>query len=243
MGRVSFAGGCMGMSVPSTGIAVSTLAVGSIIKLIEGGIPKEWIVVNQGKPGNSSLYDGSCNGTWVMRKCVNGTSAWGSDAYTNYVNGNALHSYMNNTLYPLFDDGAKAAIKKVKVPYQSEPLVISSGALGFETWLFPIGYAEINYTESWSATDGAALAYFSQGVSCNTGSASRIAYDEAGAARAWFTRSCQNDSATVFHPVIISTQGEGNFGGAVHVNYVRPLAVLDFNTLVDATSLVVKGVA
>ena len=39
------------------------LAVGSIVKLNVGGTGTNFIVVNQGIPQNSSLYDPSCNGT------------------------------------------------------------------------------------------------------------------------------------------------------------------------------------
>ena len=48
---------------PSTGILASDLAVGDIVKLTENGTPVEYIVVNQGIPENSGLYDASCNGT------------------------------------------------------------------------------------------------------------------------------------------------------------------------------------
>lgn len=48
---------------PSAGILASDLAVGDIVKLTENGTPVEYIVVNQGIPGNSSLYDSSCDGT------------------------------------------------------------------------------------------------------------------------------------------------------------------------------------
>ena len=43
------------------------VAVGSIVKLNENGSPTNYIVVNQGIPGNSPLYDASCNGTWLLR--------------------------------------------------------------------------------------------------------------------------------------------------------------------------------
>ena len=48
---------------PSTDILASDLAVGDIVKLMENGTPVEYIVVNQGKPYDSSLYDDSCDGT------------------------------------------------------------------------------------------------------------------------------------------------------------------------------------
>lgn len=49
-------------TTPSATILASDLAVGDIVKLTENGTPVEYIVVNQGIPENSSLYDSSCNG-------------------------------------------------------------------------------------------------------------------------------------------------------------------------------------
>ena len=43
-------------------------AIGSIVKLKVNGAAKEFIVVHQGKP--SSLYDESCNGTWLLMKDI-----------------------------------------------------------------------------------------------------------------------------------------------------------------------------
>ena len=50
---------------------LSTKAVGSIIKLNLNGSPKNFIVVHQGKP--SSLYDDSCDGTWVLMQDIHST--------------------------------------------------------------------------------------------------------------------------------------------------------------------------
>ena len=46
-------------------VLLSTKAVGSTVKLTVNGKAREFIVVHQGKP--SSVYDESCNGTWLLR--------------------------------------------------------------------------------------------------------------------------------------------------------------------------------
>ena len=43
-------------------VALSSKAVGSIVKIKVNGTLRDFIVVQQGKP--SSIYDESCNGTW-----------------------------------------------------------------------------------------------------------------------------------------------------------------------------------
>ena len=45
-------------------VKLGTKAVGSVLKLNLNGSPKNFIVVHQGKP--SSLYDDSCDGTWLL---------------------------------------------------------------------------------------------------------------------------------------------------------------------------------
>lgn len=45
-------------------VALSSKAVGSIVKLKVGGVAKNFIVVHQGRP--SSVYDTSCDGTWLL---------------------------------------------------------------------------------------------------------------------------------------------------------------------------------
>ena len=45
-------------------VTLSSKAIGSTIKLKVNGSAKDFIVVHQGKP--SSVYDDSCDGTWVL---------------------------------------------------------------------------------------------------------------------------------------------------------------------------------
>ena len=55
-------------------VKLSEKAVGSILKLNVNGSPKNFIVVHQGKP--SSLYDDSCNGTWVLMQDIYNQREW-----------------------------------------------------------------------------------------------------------------------------------------------------------------------
>ena len=43
-------------------------AVGSVVKIKENGTRVNYLVVHQGKP--SSIYDESCNGTWLLRQDI-----------------------------------------------------------------------------------------------------------------------------------------------------------------------------
>ena len=51
---------------------ISELSVGSSVYAKESGTPAEFIVVHHGNP-DSSIYDASCDGTWLLRNsCYDG---------------------------------------------------------------------------------------------------------------------------------------------------------------------------
>ena len=47
---------------------LGNVAVGTLLNLKENGSPGQYLVVHQGLP--SSIYDSSCNGTWVFRASI-----------------------------------------------------------------------------------------------------------------------------------------------------------------------------
>ena len=96
-------------------VTLSSKAIGSTIKLKVNGSAKDFIVVHQGKP--SSVYDDSCDGTWVLLKDIYTTSTFSSN--NNSYKDSNIHSYLNSTFYNLLDSDIRAAIKQVKIPYQN----------------------------------------------------------------------------------------------------------------------------
>ena len=61
--------------VTMANVKLGTKAVGSIVKIKVNGASKDFIVVQQGNP-NTSTYDSSCNGTWLLMKDIYTTSTW-----------------------------------------------------------------------------------------------------------------------------------------------------------------------
>ena len=51
--------------VTMANVKLGTKAVGSIVKIKVNGASKDFIVVQQGNP-NTSTYDSSCAGTWLL---------------------------------------------------------------------------------------------------------------------------------------------------------------------------------
>ncbi|QNO18806.1 DUF6273 domain-containing protein [Caproicibacterium amylolyticum] len=82
--------------VYSSGKKLSDLPVGSLLKINESGVPQQYIIVHQGNP-DTSIYDISCNGTWVMRSNLFVGIKY-SNIYdvTSFLLSNA-NSWLNNT--------------------------------------------------------------------------------------------------------------------------------------------------
>ena len=188
-------------------VALSSKAVGSIVKLNVGGVAKNFIVVHQGRP--SSLYDTSCDGTWLLMEDCYESKRWHSSNVNDYANSE-IRSYLNSTFLNLFDANIKSAIKQVKLPYRAGSgygTTITSGANGLSTKIFLLSGPEVNWTSSthsYIPNDGACLSYFS---GCATTDAKRIAKLN-GSAVGWWLRSpyCySNYGATL--ALLVSTNG------------------------------------
>ena len=60
----------------ASGTHIGSVDVGDIVQLRENLVPVDYIVVHQGLP--SSMYDASCNGTWLLRKTFQSNSRFGA---------------------------------------------------------------------------------------------------------------------------------------------------------------------
>lgn len=168
-------------------VKLGTKAVGSIVKIKVNGASKDFIVVQQGNP-NTSTYDSSCNGTWLLMKDIYTTSTFGSN---NSYKDSSIHTYLNGTFYNLIDSNIRAAIKQVKIPYQNgtgSGGSLATGSNGLSTKVFLLSGYEVGWTTSdngYFPKDGVRLAYFGNSSS---GNSKRIAYNGSSAA-IWWLRS------------------------------------------------------
>ena len=217
-------------------VKLGTKAVGSVLKLNLNGSPKNFIVVHQGKP--SSLYDDSCDGTWLLMQDIYSTRQW--DGSNNDYKNSDIHSWLNGTFLNLFDANIREAIKQVKIPYHNgtgSGGSVASGANGLSCKIFlPSGY-ELGWTKSdnsYFPQDGAKLDYFTAG----TGSAAnkkRIAKYN-GSAAYWWTRSPGTYSSNYVwyvYSVGLYYYWDYNYTGGVRPAFVLPstLSVSDDGTV------------
>ena len=198
-------------------------AVGSSVYLKVNGVNTEFLVVHQGKP--SSLYDDSCNGTWLLMKDIYKTMAW--DSSNNDYKNSDVHSYLNGTFLGLLETNIQNAIKQVKIPYRNgtgSGGTTASGANGLSTKIFLLSGYEVGWTTSddqYFPVDGAKLDYF---TASSAGNSKRIA-NLNGTATYWWLRS----PSTNYTTNVWDVNSSGDYGRWYYNNTygVRPALVLD----------------
>lgn len=211
---------------------LGTKAVGSIVKLKVNGTATEFIVVQQGKPG--SMYDESCNGTWLLMKDIYENRVWQSGNVNKYESSD-IHSYLNSTFLNLFDSNIKDAIKQVKIPYRKnggQSGTDQNGANGLSCKVFLLSGYEIGWTTSdndYFPEDGAKLSYFESGTGSSANS-KRIAKLNGSAANWWLRSPCNLRTSLV---LLALANGDYGYTNAPDSYGIRPALVLPSNLLVD----------
>lgn len=221
-----------------SGISISGLAVGNSVYLNESGVSQEYLIVHHGNP-DTSLYDGSCKGTWLLRKhpldIPAANNQWDASSDVNRYDQSDINTYLNNNYLSWLDNGIKEQIKTVKIPfvYNGANGVIYSGANGLSTKAFLLSANEAGCILTDPARvlsgDGAALSYFN-----STNNSIRITYDSTGTAVEWWTRSTLIKAGVMKQIWYVKTDGTVNYRSATYQKRIRPAFILPSTALVDS---------
>lgn len=211
-------------------VTLSSKAIGSTIKLKVNGSAKDFIVVHQGKP--SSVYDDSCNGTWLLMKDIYENRQWHSSNTNDYANS-TIHSYLNSTFLNLFESNIKNAIKQVKLPYRKgsgTSTTVTSGSNGLSAKIFLLSATETSFSFSYMPSgEGAELAYF-KGCADNSSDSKRVAYLN-GSAAVWWLRSPICDDFD--YALCVVSNGDWGYGDCSGSVGIRPALILPSTLLVS----------
>lgn len=231
--------------VPSAGKQLGDYAVGESVFLNVNGTAREFLVVNQGVPSASILYDSSCDGTWLLMKDIYEFRQWHSSDVNDYENS-TIHSYLNGTFLNLFDADIKAQFKTVKLPYRKGSgygTTITSGASGLAAKIFLLSSAELNWFSRNSAyfpNSGDCLSYFS---GCADTDSKRIAKLDGYGAPWWLRYPCCKSDSGSMYAFFVYEDGGWDYYNCSEPCGIRPALVLPYNTKFDPDTNQVKGVA
>ena len=207
------------------GTPIGNVDVGDIVQLRENLVPVDHIVVHHGLP--SSMYDTSCDGTWLLRKDIAENRSWDSGS-SNVLETSDIQAYLNGDWMNRYDPDVVQAIKQVKIPYRQNggsDGTDRNGANGLSCKIFLLSGKEVGWDSSdnlYFPNDGAKLSYFLDGTG-SSANQKRVATLN-GSATGWWLRS----------PLTSNTSGvwgvnsRGKYGGWGTNNSVgvRPALVL-----------------
>ena len=240
MGQVILSGVSKGMTVPSAGTPISEFAVGSTVKMNVNGTQKDFLIVHQGLP--SSMYDSSCDGTWLLMKDLYEKRQWHSSNSNSYK-ASTIHSYLNSTFLGLFDSNIQATIKEVKIPYVNGTAnsAVASGANGLAAKIFLLSGYEVGLTSRDNnrfPVDGAKLDYFTSGIG-SAALALRIGYLNGTSTNWWFRSPYAESTEDAW---LVYTGGDCGRSYCSNSHGIRPALILPSTAIVknDGT---IKGAA
>ena len=208
------------------GTPLGNLAVGKTVKIAVGGKDYDWIVVHQGLPG--SMYDTSCDGTWLLLEDLYTVMQFGS---TNlFINASILY-YLNTTFYEAVDERIRSLIKVATIPYIAENNTITASSGDLRAWVFLLSMTEVGFVggvSNYMPIEGAKLSYFN--------GHSREAYFN-GESTAWWSRT---PFAMYSNNVwCINEHGDSESFSRSEYNGIRPCMILPQDVLVDDTGHII----
>lgn len=228
MGKVIVSGGCRA----SLDLQAGNLGIGATVKLMENSVATDFIVVQQGLPG--SMYDSSCDGTWLLRKDIKTKRQWNTSSSNDAYANSAVDTWLNDIYVGTLGEVEQAVIKQVKIPYLASyegASYIGTNGLSCKTFL--LSATELGSESSWARTIGAKLGYFDTGHSNDL---KRVAYYNE-VASIWWTRS-PGESYTAF---TVYENGSMMANSVSLTEGVRPTLIIPSTTHFDRNTLLLKG--
>jgi hypothetical protein len=211
-----------------TGTPIGSFSVGTSVYMNVDGAQTEFLIVNQGIPQNSELYDESCNGTWLLSKDLPVKNRYGNSS-NSYDVSNMNGTYQSEYLAKL-DSNMQSIVKEVRIPYVNNTGTygsVTSGANGLKVKIFLLSAREIGSTGSGGMfEDGVKLDYFTSA----TKDANRKAYYNNDVTGWWLRTPYKGFDSGVW---IVTTGGAFSNADRTSSFAFRPALILPSETLID----------
>lgn len=224
MGRAIVAGGAEATK-PITGILLSDIAEGSIVKLNENGSPVEFYVACHD-------YESTLNGTGrtlLVRKDNYGTTCMWNSASRNVYKNSTVDTWLNDTYKNVLDSSVIEAIGTTTFKYT--PMNGNTAIGTLIRSVFILSAKELGMTSSSMNYEGSTLPI---------SNLLKIAYKD-GSANSQGTRS--PDTSTNYAFFYLDSTGTLKYLNASSSLYPRPCFTLPSASLFDKNTLLFKGVA
>lgn len=199
----------------------------------ENGTDAEYILVHKGNP-DTSMYDSSCSGAWLLRKDCHSAMLWGSPNTVNAYADSTIKTWLNGDFYNSLN--VTSIINQVKIPYRTQGYngLDKSGSDGLSCKIFLLSGYEVGWTTAvttYFPVDGAVLDYF-KGLS-DTDQKRRALLN--GAYVNWWLRSpSTNGTDSVWTVAANSWWSNANLG--TNSYGARPCFIVPLNTPIDSSN-------
>lgn len=210
------------------GTPLGNLAVGSTVKIAVDGKDYDWLVVHQGLPG--SMYDASCNGTWLLMEDIYTNMQFDSSKNNLFVSSPILQ-YLNTTFHDAIDANVRKLIKVATIPYMAQNNSTTASSGGLRAWVFLLSMTEVGFVGGAAIKmpiEGAKLRYFN--------GHGREAYFNGTAAEWWSRTPFGIYNSDVW---CIDKNGDNILELCLSSFGVRPCMILPQDVLVDDTGHII----
>ena len=202
---------------------LGNVPVGTILHMKENGVYQDYLVVHQGLP--SSMYDASCNGTWLLRKATYSTGVMTSGISLSWEE-TPEYRFLTSDFIEFFEQNILDLVNEAKITANSGTSVckffhLSASELNISGQLSTTINSKL-YTVS-VPTEGSKLSYFSGN---NTRKADKK----------YNSRTVFNSSYADLRYVqiaILTTGAATIIDTSDGASCVRPAMIMQFDTIVD----------
>lgn len=220
-------------------VLLGELPVGKYIMIYESDKGWQvWKIVHQGNP-NTSIYDSSCTGTWLMRAAtIAGSVQWENSNVSNPYDKNSLARRIVENKYARLSKLVQSYVRSANIPIYdfSKKTIRTYTAKTFVPDAHEVFPAPKNIVSGSKA--GALLDYFKPNKN-----ALRIAYDDdvdastgVGVNRPWWTRTHSTKGWTYHYNCAVAANGSQYDRRVYNQNEtvtIRPFMICDPNAIIE----------